>query len=79
VFTNFALSLGFVVAGAIAIEVVFDYPGIADQLLAAVEAEDYPLMQAIFLIIVLGVLLANFISDIVYVYLDPRIRMGGRS
>jgi peptide/nickel transport system permease protein len=79
VFTNFALSLGFVVAGAIAIEVVFDYPGIADQLLAAVEAEDYPLMQAIFLIIVLGVLLANFIADIVYVYLDPRIRLGGRS
>jgi peptide/nickel transport system permease protein len=79
VFTNFALSLGFVVAGAIAIEVVFDYPGIADQLLAAVEAEDYPLMQAIFLIIVLGVLLANFISDLVYVYLDPRIRLGGRT
>jgi peptide/nickel transport system permease protein len=79
VFTNFALSLGFVVAGAIAIEVVFDYPGIADQLLAAVEAEDYPLMQAIFLIIVLGVLLANFVADIVYVYLDPRIRLGGRS
>jgi peptide/nickel transport system permease protein len=79
VFTNFALSLGFVVAGAIAIEVVFDYPGIADQLLSAVQAEDYPLMQGIFLVIVLGVLIANFIADIVYVYLDPRIRLGGRS
>lgn len=72
--SGFAISLGFVVAGAIVMEVVFSYPGIGDVLYQAVGARDYPLMQGIFLIITLVVLLANFAADVVYVLLDPRTR-----
>lgn len=77
--TSFALALGFVVAGAIFIEYVFNYPGIAFLLYQAVTGLDYPLMQGIFLVIVLGVLIANFLADLLYVILDPRIRTGRRS
>ena len=78
-FTAFALALGFVVAGAIFTEYVFSYPGIAYYLLQAVLSLDYPLIQGIFLVIVVAVLLANFLADVLYVFLDPRIRTGGRS
>jgi peptide/nickel transport system permease protein len=76
---GFALSLGFVVAGAILTEVVFSYPGIGDVLYQAIANRDYPLMQAVFLIITLAVLAANLIADVVYVWLDPRARHGGRA
>lgn len=72
--TAFALSLGFVVAGALLTEVVFSYPGIGFALLQAAQNSDYPLLQGIFLFIALGVLGANFIADMVYVLLDPRVR-----
>jgi peptide/nickel transport system permease protein len=71
---NFALSLGFVVSGALLVEIVFSYPGIGYILLESVSNEDYPLMQAIFLIITLAVLVANLLADLVYVVLDPRSR-----
>src|SRR6202012_5620058 len=57
--TGFAMSLGFVVGGAILIEYVFDYPGVGYMLLQAVENEDYPLMQALFLLITVAVLVAH--------------------
>jgi peptide/nickel transport system permease protein len=78
-FTAFALAVGFVVAGAIFTEYVFSYPGIAFYLLEAVLSLDYPLIQGIFLVIVVAVLLANFLADVLYVVLDPRIRTGARS
>jgi peptide/nickel transport system permease protein len=71
---GFALSIGFVVSGAILTEVVFSYPGIGDVLFQAINNRDYPLMQAVFLIITLAVLLANLVADICYVWLDPRAR-----
>jgi peptide/nickel transport system permease protein len=74
--SGFALSLGFVVSGAIGVEVVFSYPGIGYVLYHAVTSNDYPLMQGIFLIIVLAVLVANLIADFIYVALDPRTRRG---
>lgn len=74
--TGFAMSLGFVVGGAVLTEIVFSYPGIGYALYQAVTNQDYPLMQAIFLIIVTAVLAANFIVDILYSRLDPRIRTG---
>lgn len=74
--SGFALSLGFVVSGAIGVEVVFSYPGIGFVLYHAVTSNDYPLMQGIFLIIVFAVLIANLLADILYVALDPRIRRG---
>ena len=71
---GFALSLGFVVAGALVMEIVFSYPGIGLLLLNAVTSNDYPLMQAIFLVITFAVLLANLIVDVVIVVVDPRAR-----
>lgn len=78
-FTTFALALGFVVSGAIVIEYVFDYPGVGYSLFNSVLNLDYPLMQGLFLIIVIGVQLATFLADLLYVTLDPRIRTGARS
>src|ERR1700743_699271 len=72
--TGFAMSLGFVVGGAILIEYVFDYPGVGYMLLQAVENEDYPLMQALFLLITVAVLVAILLSDIATALLAPRTR-----
>jgi peptide/nickel transport system permease protein len=71
---GFGLALGFVVSGAIVMEIVFSYPGIGLLLLSAVQSNDYPLMQAIFLVITFAVLLANLIVDVVIVAVDPRVR-----
>jgi peptide/nickel transport system permease protein len=71
---GFGLALGFVVSGAIVMEIVFSYPGIGLLLLSAVQSNDYPLMQAIFLVITFAVLLANLIVDLVIVAFDPRVR-----
>jgi peptide/nickel transport system permease protein len=72
---GFGLALGFVVSGAIVMEIVFSYPGIGLLLLNAVTSNDYPLMQAIFLVITFAVLLANFIVDLIIVAADPRARV----
>jgi peptide/nickel transport system permease protein len=71
---GFGLALGFVVSGAIIMEIVFSYPGIGLLLLNAVSAKDFPMMQAIFLVITFAVLLANLIVDLVLVVADPRVR-----
>ena len=71
---GFGMALGFVVSGAIVMEIVFSYPGIGLLLLAAVTSNDYPLMQAIFLVITFAVLLANLIVDFIIVAVDPRAR-----
>jgi peptide/nickel transport system permease protein len=75
--SGFALSLGFVVGGALLVEIVFSYPGIGYQLLEAVGSQDYPLLQGIFLVITLAVLAANLLADIAYLLLDPRTRREG--
>jgi peptide/nickel transport system permease protein len=72
--TGFAMSLGFVVGGAILIEVVFNYQGLGYLLLQAVNNQDYPLMQALFLLITVAVLVAILLSDIATAVLDPRTR-----
>jgi peptide/nickel transport system permease protein len=72
--TGFALSLGFVVGGAILIEEVFNYQGVGYLLLQAVSNDDYPLMQALFLLITVAVLVAILLSDIATAVLDPRTR-----
>src|SRR5215470_4896732 len=72
--TGFAMSLGFVVGGAILIEYVFNYPGVGYMLLQAVQGEDFPLMQALFLLITLAVLVAILLADIATALLDPRTR-----
>jgi len=76
--TGLALQLGVIVAGSLVTEIVFSYPGIGSLLFNAIKSEDYFLLQGIFLFIIVGVLLANFIVDIVYVIVDPRTRVGMR-
>jgi peptide/nickel transport system permease protein len=75
--TGFAMSLGFVVGGAILIEEVFNYEGVGYLLLQAVNNDDYPLMQALFLLITVAVLLAILLSDVAVAMLDPRTRGAG--
>jgi peptide/nickel transport system permease protein len=71
---GFALSLGFVVAGALVMEIVFSYPGVGLTLYNAVTSNDYPLLQGIFLVISLAVLLASLLADVIYMLADPRTR-----
>jgi peptide/nickel transport system permease protein len=73
-FASFAMALGFVVGGSIVTEIVFNYPGIGTVLFRAASAQDYPLMQGIFLAITVTVLVANLLADVAYVFLDPRTR-----
>jgi peptide/nickel transport system permease protein len=74
--TGLALALGAVVAGAIVVEIVFSYPGLGTLTLSAIQNRDYFLIQGIFLFIITGVLIANFVIDIAYVIIDPRTRVG---
>ena len=74
--TGLALALGAVLAGALVTEVVFNYPGVGSLVLTAIQNRDYFLLQGIFLFIIVGVLIANFIVDIAYVLIDPRTRIG---
>jgi peptide/nickel transport system permease protein len=72
--TYIAISLGYVIAGALTAEVVFNWPGIGTLTVTALDARDYPLLQGIFLLVAISVVLANFVADIVYGLLDPRVR-----
>jgi len=73
--SGFAISLGFIVSGAIATEYVFSYPGLGEKLVQAVISDDYPLMQGIFLVITFAVLGANMIIDLLHGFIDPRTRL----
>lgn len=72
--TAFGLSLGSVVGGSLLVEAVFRYPGLGYLLFTAVVNQDYPLMQALFLMITVSTLIANLLVDLVYGLLDPRTR-----
>jgi len=76
--TSFSISLGLVVSGSLLTEIVFNYPGIGYALYNAVQGDDYALVEGCFLVIALAVLIANFLSELVYTFLDPRIRQGGK-
>jgi ABC-type dipeptide/oligopeptide/nickel transport system permease component len=71
--TLIALSLGYLVAGAILVEAVFSYPGIGLVTYDAVFERDYPVLQGAFLILTLSVVVANYLADLLYFKLDPRI------
>jgi peptide/nickel transport system permease protein len=72
--TGLALSIGLVVTGALITEIVFSYPGIGTLLFSAIRQNDYPVVQGITLLITLAVLGANFLIDVLYGFIDPRIR-----
>jgi peptide/nickel transport system permease protein len=74
VVTSVGLSLAFSINGGAITETVFTWPGIGRELVLAVSQNDYPLAQASFLLIAFVVLLSNLLTDVLYAYLDPRIR-----
>jgi peptide/nickel transport system permease protein len=72
--TMIALIAGFMITGTILVETVFAYPGVGRLLYEAVLVRDYPLLQGAFLIITMVIIAANFAADMIYVYLDPRVK-----
>jgi len=72
--TGLALSIGGMVGGALVAEIIFSYPGLGTTILSAVLGQDYPLISAVMLIITIMVLAANFAIEIIYGFLDPRIK-----
>lgn len=72
--TGLALQLGLIVAGALTTEIVFSYPGIGYVLMQGILNQDYFLIQGCFLMIILNVLVANFVIDLLYVVIDPRVK-----
>jgi peptide/nickel transport system permease protein len=75
--SGFAMSIGFVLTGAILIEYIFNYPGLGYQLYNSVKSLDYPLMQALFMLFTVAVLTALLVCDLLTVWLDPRTRAKG--
>ena len=71
--TLIAMNLGYVVGGAVLIEVLFSWPGIGLAMYTAIGQRDYPMLQGGFLILTVSVILLNFLADLVYFRLDPRI------
>ena len=73
-FTGFGMALGFILSGALLTEIIFSYPGQGYLLLQAVRAQDFPLMQGLFMTITFAVLAANWLVDIAILFFDPRTR-----
>jgi peptide/nickel transport system permease protein len=72
--TLIALNLGFTVSGAIQVETVFSWPGLGSMIFEAVRRQDYPVLQGAFLLVAVSVVLANLAADLIYGYLDPRVK-----
>ncbi len=72
--TLIALNLGFTITGALQVETVFSWPGLGRLMYDALAGRDYPLLQGIFLITAIAVVGANFLSDLTYRFLDPRVK-----
>jgi len=72
--TIVAINLGFTVSGAIYIETVFSYDGLGKLFQTALTKQDYPLLQGAFLLLAVSVIVANMLADILYTYLDPRVK-----
>lgn len=74
--TGLALSLGYLVGGALVTEVIFGYPGVGWLIFNSIKGLDYPVIQGSVMLIILSVAIVNFLLDMVYPLLDPRIRQG---
>jgi peptide/nickel transport system permease protein len=69
-----AINIGYVVAGAITVEIVFNWPGLGTLTVEALDSLDYPMLQGVFLLLSVTVVLANLAADLIYGLLDPRVR-----
>lgn len=74
--TLVTLNLGFVLSGAIAVETVYSWPGLGKATADALRGPDFPMLQGLFLVFTAAVIVANLVSDLLYGYLDPRVRVG---
>jgi peptide/nickel transport system permease protein len=72
--SQIALGFGFVITGAITVELVFSYPGLGLLTIQAIDAQDFLLLQGLFLFFSIAVLLSNLVADVLYSYFDPRVR-----
>jgi peptide/nickel transport system permease protein len=72
--TGLALAIGTIVFGALFVEIIFSYPGLGSTILSAILGKDYPLISGTTLIITLMALAATFAIEIIYGFLDPRIK-----
>ena len=75
--TGFSMSIGLSMSGVIIEEAIFSYPGVGMFMITAIVDLDYPLLQGIFLMVIIAVLVGNLIVDILYGFLDPRIKQEG--
>jgi peptide/nickel transport system permease protein len=73
--TVLGLNVGFLLSGLVVIENVFSLPGLGSELVSSISARDYPTIQALTLIFGVSVVLINLLTDLVYAYLDPRVRL----
>jgi peptide/nickel transport system permease protein len=73
--TTVAIAIGFIVGGALQTEIIFSYPGIGMLTYMAIQFRDYTLLQGLFFIDAILVIIANFAADIVYTYIDPRVKL----
>lgn len=72
--TGLALSIGTMVGGALVAEIIFSYPGLGTTILQGIKMADYPLISATTLIITVMVLIATFVLDLIYAFIDPRVK-----
>jgi ABC-type dipeptide/oligopeptide/nickel transport system permease component len=75
ILTVVGLQLGALLAGTIVTETIFSWPGIGRLTVQAIEARDYPLLQGCFLLIAFSYVAVNFLTDVVYVFVDPRVKL----
>jgi peptide/nickel transport system permease protein len=73
IITLVALSLGFIIGGSIIVEYVFSYPGLGLLTVEAIDKRDFPLLQAIFMLLTLSVIFFNLVADLLYFKYDPRV------
>ena len=78
VITLTGINIGFAVAGVIEAETVFSWPGAGRLVYDAVVKRDYPLLQGVFLLFAVSVVLANLVIDLIYGFIDPRIKVGAK-
>lgn len=76
IITSIAITFGFILSGAIITETVFTWPGLGTWIWLAIQIKDYPVLQASFYVIALCVIIANFVADLLYGVIDPRIKYG---
>lgn len=77
IYTGFVIQIAFILGGSVILEQIFRYPGVGLEFFNAIQARDYPMMMGGFLIIAVAVVIAVFVADLTYGYIDPRASSGG--